>query len=218
LRPVVKICGFTRREDVLMCVDYGVDIAGFVVDYPRPVPWNLSAGAAKELMPDVSRPAETCVVTGGSPDKIIKLVMETQPDYVQLHFDETLADTMRLVGELGKGGVKVIKTLFPDTPDLEKTAARFCAAGVYALLFDPRAPNNAISGGAADVNAFIKLRQAVDCPVIIAGGITPENAAEIVRTSGASIIDLMTGVESRPGVKDKAKVASLFKALRGSII
>ena len=211
----VKICGLMGENDVKMCVCHGADIIGFVVDYPRPVPWNLSAQAAKKLAAIVSRPSESCVVTGGSPDKIIKLVSEIQPDYVQLHGGETLADTARIIDALCKCGVRVIKTVFPDAPGLERSAADFCEAGVYALLFDPRTPDNATASGTADINTFIKLKNAVSCPVILAGGINPWNAAEIIQKTGAKIIDLMTGVEKAPGIKDEEKVKLLLKNTKG---
>ncbi|MCL2342360.1 MAG: phosphoribosylanthranilate isomerase [Firmicutes bacterium] len=197
-----------------MCIRYGADVVGFVAEYPRPVPWNLSAGAARALIASAGSAAETCVVTGGAPEKIFRLALETGTDYVQLHFGESLNDTARLVRELHPRGVKVIKTLFPDTPDLEKATAEFCAAGVYALLFDPRRPENAAEGGAADLSVFRALQNAVSCPVILAGGITPENAAEIVRAAEPQMIDLMTGVEFSPGVKDEAKVTALFETLK----
>jgi len=214
LNVKVKICGLMNEDDVKMCVRHGADIIGFVVDYPRPVPWNIDVQAAKKLVPAVSRPSETCIVTGGTADKILGLVSEIKPDYVQLHFGESLAETSRLVNELRDSGVKIIKTLFPDTPDLEETAIKFCKTGVYALLFDPRTPNNAADGGTADLSEFIKLRNAVNCPVILAGGINPGNAADFVQKTNAQIIDLMTGVEKSPGVKDEEKVIALFSALR----
>ena len=203
-----------REDDVEMCVRHGADIIGFVVDYPHPVPWNLNVQSVKKLMPLVSGRSKSCIVTGGAPEKIIQLIAETQPDYVQLHFGENLADTTRIVSETKKYGVKIIKTLFPNTPDLEKTAADFCMAGVYALLFDPRTPDNATLGGKADLVTFTKLRNIVKCPVILAGGINPENVAEIIKKTDAEIIDLMTGVEQYPGIKDEAKVISLFEALK----
>ena len=209
----VKICGLKSEGDVRMCAGHGADIIGFVVDYPRPVPWNLGAREAKKLAAAAPPLLETCVVTGGPPDKILKTVLEIRPDYVQLHGGETLRDTMRLIDELGNG-VKIIKTLFPDTPDLQRSAAEFCEAGVYALLFDPRTPKNAASGGTADIDAFLRLKNAVSRPVVLAGGINPENAAEIIAKSGAEIIDLMTGVERAPGVKDEKKVKLLFENIR----
>jgi phosphoribosylanthranilate isomerase len=204
-----------REQDVQMCVRHGADMVGFVVEYPRPVPWNLSAANAKGLMAAAHGSAETCAVTGGSPDHVLRIAAETKPDYIQLHGGETLEDTICLVSELGKQGIKIIKAIFPDTPDLEKTAAAFCAAGVDALLFDPRTPDNASHSGTADLSVYQKLRRAVSCPVILAGGITPENAAKIVCQTDAQMIDLMTGVESSPGIKDETKVAALFQALQG---
>jgi len=203
-----------NKEDAAMCARRGADIIGFVVDYPAPVPWNISAGLARWLIASVPKPAETCVVTGGDIDKTLRLVLETKPDYVQLHGGETLAGTVYLSEKINGRGVKIIKTLFPNTPDIIKTAEEFCRAGVFALLLDPRAPENAARGAAADIGLYIRLREAAKCPVIFAGGVTPENAAETVKTTGARMIDLMTGVEKSPGVKDEAKVAALFEALR----
>ncbi len=212
MRPVVKICGLTRLEDVNLCIQYGADILGFVTEYPRPVPWNISAQTAKKLISAVSGRAETCIVTGGAPERVIPLALETGADYVQLHCDETPADAAIIVKALNKRK-RVVKALYPDTPDILKTARAFEAAGVYALLLDPRAPSSASDGGAADLAAWRVLRRAVSCPVILAGGIAPENAAAMVRQTGAKIIDLMSGVESSPGVKDALKIEALFKAL-----
>ncbi|MCL2308683.1 MAG: phosphoribosylanthranilate isomerase [Proteobacteria bacterium] len=196
-----------------MCVRHGTDMVGFVVEYPRPVPWNLSAAKAKELIAAVPKPAETCVVTGGAPDHVLRIAAETKPNYIQLHCNETLEDTAYLVGELGQQGIKIIKTIFPNTPDPEKTAADFCTAGVHAVLFDPRTPDNAEHSGTANLSVYEKLQRTVSCPVILAGGITSKNVAEIVRQTKAQIIDLMTGVEICPGIKDEVKVMALFQAL-----
>jgi len=198
-----------------MCIRHGADMVGFVVEYPRPVPWNLSAAKARQLMAAVRKPVQTCAVTSGPPDHVLRIAGQTGADCIQLHGSETLADTAYLVRALGQRGVRVIKAVFPDTPDPQQAAADFCAAGVYALLFDPRTPANASHGGAADLALYQKLRRAAGCPVILAGGISAENVAEIVRQSGAPMIDLMTGVETCPGVKDEARVAALFQALSG---
>jgi len=196
-----------------MCVRHGADIVGFVVDYPRPVPWNLRAADAKGLISAVPSPAGTCIVTGGPPGKVLRLALELQPDYIQLHGGESLADTARLADALRPRGVKIIKTVFPDTS--KEAAIAFCAAGVYALLLDPRAPENAATGGTADLDAYVQLRRAVRIPVILAGGIHHGNVAEIVRLTKAPAVDLMTGVERCPGMKDEAKVVAFFHALRG---
>ena len=203
-----------RAKDVRMCIRHGANIVGFVVEYPRPVPWNLSAANAKKLLAAVRGPAETCVVTGGPLDHVLRIAMETKPNYMQLHYGESLEDTARLASELGKQGIKIIKAIFPDTPDLEKAGTDFCAAGVYALLFDPRTPDKAEHGGTANLAAYIKFRCAIGCPVILAGGITPENVAGIVRETQAQMIDVMTSVENSPGIKDEMKVIALFQVLQ----
>jgi len=202
-----------REEDLRMCVSYDVDVLGFVVEYPRPVPWNLSSETARGLIAAMPEQAKTCVVTGGTREHIIRVAEETKPNFIQLHFGETLEDTTFLVNALGKHGIRVIKTLFPNTPDLNQAAADFCAAGVHALLYDPRTPNNAVKSAPADISTYIKLKQAASCAVILAGGITPDNAAKMLRKAKPEMIDLMTGVEQSYGVKDEAKVAALFQAL-----
>jgi len=213
MRPVVKICGLMRAEDIHMCAGHGADILGFVVEYPRPVPWNLSAADARELINAVPKPAKTCVVTGGAREHVLRVAAQTKPDYVQLHCGESLEDTAYLVGALEQRGIKVIKTLFPGTPGLEITAAAMCAAGVHSLLLDPRRPDNAVHSAPADVSTYLKLKRAVRCPVIFAGGITPENVADIIMKARPEMIDLMTGVECGPGTKDQEKVAGLFRAM-----
>jgi len=211
-RPIVKICGLTRAQDVRACIEHGADIVGFVVEYPHPVSWNLDAPTARKLIAAVPKPVQTCAVTGGSVEHVLRVAAETRPDYIQLHAGESLADTATLVGELGKS-IRVIKALFPDTPDLEKTAADFCRAGVHAVLFDPRTPNDASRSGAADLSRYRELQRAIDCPVVLAGGIKPENAAAMIRAAQPRMIDLMSGVEASPGIKDHARIAALFAAL-----
>ena len=214
-RPIVKLCGLRRLEDVYMCIRHGADILGFVVDYPNPVPWNLTIAEAKPLMAAVSPPAETCVVTGGTIARVYDIAAALRPNYIQLHWASAPADTARLVEWLRPLDVKLIQPLFPHTPNLEQTAIDFCRAGVYALLLDPRTPDYAAEGGCADLTVWRKLQRAVPCPVILAGGITPKNAAALVGGTEVAMIDLMTGVESMPGVKDEGRVAALFGVLGG---
>jgi len=202
-----------RACDIRMCVKHGADMIGFVVGYPRPVPWNLNIESAKALMEEAAEPARTCVVTGGPREKILLIAMETKPGCLQLHYGESLDDFLYLSNKLNPYGVKIIKTLFPQTPDLVKTAREFCEAGVYALLFDPRTPDNALNSATADLSAYNRLKQAVSCPVFLAGGINPENVSDILLQTCAPFIDLMTGVESSPGVKDESKVIALFQAI-----
>jgi len=203
MRPSVKICGLMREEDVCMCTRHGADMLGFVVDYPKPVPWNLSVAEAAPLM--AACKAKTCVITDGSVAKILELARALRPDFMQLHHCGAA-----LCNELRSLGVGVIATLHPGRTDLETTAAELCTAGVHALLLDPR---DAANGGEVDLTAYKKLNAAANCPVVLAGGITPKNVREIIRQVQPPMIDLMTGIEQSPGIKDEAKVIALFRAL-----
>ena len=83
--PIVKICGLMRPEDIRLCQQSGVNIIGLVTEYPLPVPWNISAERAAELMSLVQSPMQTCLVTGGTRAKILTLAESLRPDYLQLH-------------------------------------------------------------------------------------------------------------------------------------
>jgi len=216
-RPRVKICGLQRLEDVEMCTRLGADVLGFIVDYPQPVPWNLTAAEAKALMAAVPLPVETCVVTGGTVEQVYAIGAALRPSYIQLHWESSPADSGQLAERLGQLGVKLIQTIFPHTTDLEQTAAVFCRAGVFALLLDPRRPEQAAQGGEADIALWRKIQGAVSCPVILAGGIGPQNAGDFARESGVWMIDLLRGVEQTSGVKDEALVEALFLALRDAV-
>ena len=218
MRPLIKICGTMRAEDVVMCSKYGADILGFVTEYPKPVPWNLSKEQAKALIAGVPDGVKTCVVTGGSAEKIIRLAREIKPDFIQLHYNETPQDTAEIVKELSDIDVKVIKRLPVDSENLTELAVKYEQTGCYALLYDPRNPNTAHEGGRVDVLTYLKLKEAVKCPVILAGGITPGNVAELISQAKPPVIDLMTGVEKTPGVKDEEKVKMLKNNIYGKQI
>jgi len=208
--PILKICGLMREEDVTICHKYGADVLGFVVEYPHEVPWNLSLARACELIAHARNiGAKTAVVTGGKRESIEHIARQTEADFLQLHDNESLADTGYFINALPH--VRVIKTLFPDNTIEE--AREFADAGVWALLLDPRTPNNAKSGGDADIDAYKRLKNAVSCPVILAGGINPINAREMIAQARPPMIDLMTGVEKAYGVKDEELVRELVKRL-----
>jgi len=207
----IKICGLMSSADVQMCASYGADILGFVVDYPHPVAWNLDAASAKKLISAAPKSAKTCIVTTGTPENILDLALYTAPDYVQLHGRETVEDTALIACKIRKHGIMVIKTVYPDMQ--AEHAVEFSAAGVHALLLDSRTPGNATTGGKIDFAFYNKLKSAAAIPIILAGGINPENVREIVERTKTEHIDLMSGVESTPGRKDEKKLSALFHAL-----
>ena len=213
----VKICGIMREEDIETCVRYGTDIVGFVVEYPVDVPWNLERERAKELIEHFriiskksDQPVKCCIVSGGDVDKLEELVQFLEPDYIQMHYKEDAKDVEQLKETLAGTKTQIIKTVLnvSDAPEFENS-------GADILLVDARNSENAANSKATiDEEIYNKVRSSVKIPVMAAGGITPENVADIVNRLQPEIIDLMTGVEDKPGQKSEEKIRNLFEELK----
>lgn len=202
----LKICGVTLREDAERLVEFGVDALG--VNFwphskryiaPQEVIW-LSALAGQIL--------RVGVFVNQEPDLPLRLIREGLLDAVQLHGDETPEDAeiYRIYN------VPLIKAIGVRTPgDLQK-AGDF---DVAAILLDTHAPG--VYGGtgeAFDWNAARDFKVAhPTMPLVLAGGITPQNAALSVSSVRPAALDVASGAELTPGIKDFAKVAALIAAL-----
>ncbi len=220
----VKICGLKRADDLQNCMHLGVDILGFVCEYPLPVPWNLRRCEAMQLLNQVKQPHQSCVVTGGSAQKVIDLAKELRPSLIQLHHNETLEETKIIAAALLQHHIGVIKTVPPadqervrqfGTADIQTIVKQLCQTDIYGLLADSRIPANAATAGSQlDLNFCKQIIRASSKPVIIAGGITAKNATNIIKQTGAQIIDVMSGVETVPGEKDYQLLSDLLTSIR----
>lgn len=223
MKRKLKICGLMRPEDVNLCCRARVDICGFVTEYPLAVPWNLTREQCVGLLPYVASPTKSCIVTGGRREHILELALTLQPDYVQLHFKERIADVKFLVRELSHRGIQVIKTIPLSeeerleqfgTQDVKECVKMLSDVGVSIILVDSRGPSNAVTGGTTtDFALCDKIRETATCPVMLGGGITAENVQEIMDRTQSDFIDVMTGVEISPGVKSEEKVWELMRAM-----
>ena len=229
-RPVLKICGLKKAEEVRLCLDLGVDILGFVTDYPVPVPWNLNRQDAAKLVNQVrsnSSSAKTCLVTGGQPDTIVDLAGEVRPDLIQLHYHETFPEIEQIVSSLKKINVGVIQRIPSDasarqrqfgTSELASVMQLLNQIDVAVLLADIRSPDNAAQTGLTFDSSF--CRDVVTLsrkPVMIAGGITPDQISEAVQATGSAFVDIMTGVEEAPGIKDPVLLRQSVQAMHDKI-
>lgn len=221
----VKICGLQRSEDVQECMNAGIEVLGFVVDYPKPVPWNLKQAEAKDLMRLVTPSYKTCIVTGGKSEDIIRLAMELRPNMVQLHYHETLEDTRVIAESLSEAGIDTIKTvpLGPQeqllqfgTTELEDIIKRLSETKMSAILVDSREASNASEAGKLiNCNMFRRIRQITNKRLILAGGLNTDNIADMLYNTEAEYIDLMTGVELSAGVKDADKIKAIMREASG---
>ncbi len=223
MRPLLKICGLMREEDVELCCRKGVELCGFVTEYPRTVPWNLRRSRCAELLALTRGRTKSCVVTGGPPDQLRDLALSLRPDFIQLHAGETLETAAALAEELAPPGIRVIKTV-PASPEarLREFGTADPAAcgrllsetGIFAALVDARGPENAAAGGLrADEALFLAVRGSARCLTILGGGIRAENCGELIRRLRPAVLDVMSGVEVSPGVKSEAKLTDLLEAM-----
>ena len=220
---MLKVCGIMCMEDINRCMECQVDIIGFVVEYPVPVPWNLSREEAGEIIHAVKSPCQSCIVTGGEPAKIISLVKELKPSFVQLHYKETLADTREILDKLEPYGTNVIKTIPIEeeerfyqfgTADLAECTKMLSELDIAAILVDARQPSNAAGESKLiDMDFYKCVKKASAKPVMLAGGITPDNIGDIICQTGAAYFDIMSGVEQYPGKKDRQKLVELCKKI-----
>jgi len=216
---LVKICGLTHPDDVVAARDAGAERLGFVVGYPQPVPWNLDIPRARELMA-LGGAAERVAVVGGDAESIIRIVSETGVGLVQLHADEPPA----VVEAVAATGVHVLKALSAEAgkaagaaEDWVALARRFVDAGVAEILLDSRSADRpAGTGQVFNWGIARAVVDAVDVPVILAGGLDPANVADAiaaVRPTGVDVISGVSGVEDR---KDPALIRAFVAAVRGA--
>ena len=211
--PAVKICGLTRREDVLAAVDAGAEYLGVVLaESPR----RVSPSRAARLLRDV--PARAVGVFVDAPSEHVRRIAESVPlDVAQLHGSET-AETC---GALRDSGVRVWKALRPTSAgELAEGAARY-RGSVDGLLVEGHSEEAAGGTGTAFPHrwweeAGLEAGGGPEGPtLILAGGLTPENVARALDRTSPGVVDVSSGVETEPGVKDPGRIRAFVEAVRG---
>lgn len=202
----LKICGVTTRADADQLVSMGVDALG-VNFWPRSKRY-LAPDQAEWLRDLAGKILRVGVFVNESPELPLRLVRDGYLDAVQLHGDETPDDAE----SFREAGVPFIKAIGVKTrADLER-ATEFGAEGI---LLDAHAPG--IYGGTGEtldweVASFFR-REHADLPIILAGGIVPENARLAAMSVRPAALDIASGAEISPGIKDFQKVAAFLTAL-----
>lgn len=222
----VKICGNTTAEQVRLCVDAGADCVGFVVEYPVSVPWNLSREQARELLVLVPPMFARAVVTGGDAEQILELARILRPHLVQLHTDNSLAETAAIAREMAPLGIGLVRALRIDVAtqqacgeiaDPVAAALALQDAGVAAVLVDARTENMpAGTGRSVDWGMALQIRKALSVPLILAGGLTPDNVRAAVEQVGPYAVDVISGVEASRTVKSPELACEFVRQAKGA--
>ncbi|MDD5394660.1 MAG: phosphoribosylanthranilate isomerase [Thiothrix sp.] len=208
MRCRVKVCGITSVADAQMVCAAGVDAIGLVF-YPKSKR-NLEIVQAAEICRAVSPFVTTVGLFLDADADFVREVLAVVPlDVLQFHGSETPdycrqfpRPYMKAVGMKGlaaSGGFHAYADCYPDA---------------QGFLVDSHAPGAA--GGTGETFDWTQVPQDYPKPIILAGGLTPENVAQAIRTSRVYAVDVSSGVESSPGVKDAAKVAAFMAGVAAS--
>lgn len=208
----VKICGLREQAHLETAVRAQAAYVGFVFfpKSPRSVTVPQAQALAIEVPPGVAKVA----LTVDADDALLEAIVETVPlDMLQLHGSES---PERIAEVRAKFGLPVMKAVgIGSEADLPKLEEALRAAD--QVLVDARAPKDAVLPGGNGVAFDWRLiaNRRWPKPWMLAGGLTPENVAEAIRLTGAAQVDVSSGVESAPGVKDAARIEAFIKAARG---
>ncbi len=209
----VKICGLSDPTHVRTAVEAGADYVGFV--FYDPSPRHVSIQVAQGLATLARGQAKIVALVVDADDALIdEINAQVKPDFFQAHGSETADRIAEIHARTGVPVIKVIKV--SDAADVE-------AAGAYAdvaamVLFDAKAPDtlaNALPGGNGILFDWDLLpRGGLRDGFMLSGGLEAGNVAEAIRVTGAPAVDVSSGVEIAPGVKDAAAIVKFIEAVR----
>ena len=211
MRTRAKICGITRVEDVHAVANAGCDAIGFVF-YP-PSPRHVTLEQAEILIQSVPAYVQAVgLFVNSHADEIQAILNKIPLDILQFHGDETPEQCQAIAQQVGRRWYKAIQV----KPDLDAVAEiqGYQAAGASAVLLDAWHPD--LKGGTGhsfDWDTFPKL----NIPLILAGGLNPDNIEQAILTTQAYAVDVSGGVESAKGIKDQQLIERFMQGVhRGS--
>ncbi len=204
MRTRVKICGITRIEDALAAARAGADAIGLVFEpkSPRYVKPDQALSILRALPPFVT---VVGLFVNAAPDTVETILGRVPLDLLQFHGNETPEQCRRY----HRPYIKAIH-MQPDV-NLHEHAQRY--ADAEGLLLDTAAD---VAGGSGQTFDWNLVPADLGKPVILAGGLTPENVADAVRQVCPFAVDVSSGVEQSKGIKDAGKITAFIEAVRNA--
>lgn len=199
--PRIKICGITRIEDALAAAEAGADALGLVF-YPQ----SLRAVSPKQArtIVDILPPFVTTVglFVNATPEAVFEVMAQVPLDLLQFHGDERPEYCL----QFGRPYLKAVR-MKPGT-DLASIAADY--AGAQGLLLDTYVAG--VPGGTGEVFDWRQIPGKVNQPLVLAGGLTPDNVGEAIHSVQPWGVDVSGGVEAAKGIKDPRKIRAFIQA------
>ena len=205
-----KICGLTREVDIESAVRYGARFLGFIVEASSKR--RLSVAQAAKLAGPVRGIVSRVAVTVNATDSLLsRITKDMAPDFIQCHGEETVEHIAYI---RQKFDVKIIKAVPIASLNDIKTAHEYAGIADY-ILYDAKPPKGSDIRGGHGTRIDWPLIKSAPRPkqFFLAGGLGPENVTQAIKQTGASFVDVSTGVEARAGVKEVRKIKAFMDAV-----
>lgn len=211
----VKICGLSRPDLVDAALDAGAAYVGLV--FYEPSPRNVTLEQAEGLAARARGRATIVALTVNATDALLRDIAErVRPDFIQAHGEESPERVREITDVTAIPVIKAVKV--QDSRDVEGARAYSHVAAM--VLFDARAPDalaEALPGGNGIAFDWSLLESSDgERRFMLSGGLTCANVVEAIRITGAPIIDVSSGVEQAPGVKDPDLIRKFIEAARSA--
>ncbi len=204
--PQIKICGLTRTDEAIKCASAGADAIGLV--FFKKSPRYIKPEKAKTICASLPDNITTVGVFVNEPfNSIMDIVTTSNIGAVQLHGNEP----PKFVRQLTDQGLIVIKGLYMETqPSIAQVSTYSASAYLVECTRGELPGGNAMTWNWEDAATFGENH-----PMVLAGGLSPENVASAINQAMPDAVDVSSGVERTPGKKDIHKVKQFIKAVRG---
>lgn len=210
---IIKICGIKTPEILEAAIAAGADMVGFM-HFSRS-PRHVSIEDIATLISEARGRVETCVVLVNPDNSCVAEVAALGPDWIQLHGPET---PHRVAAIRAEAGVEIMKAMPIGSAEDVAHVASF-AEVADRLLLDAKPPKGADRPGGLGETFDWGLLKALDpsIPFMLSGGLTPDTVADAVKTVRPMGLDVSSGVESAPGVKDKRLIEAFIRNARAAV-
>jgi phosphoribosylanthranilate isomerase len=210
MKPLIKICGLSSPETVAAALDNGADMIGFIF-FPKSPRHVGIAQAARLRQAAAGRAVAVAVTVDAADDELDAIVSHMKPDMLQLHGHETPERVREAKARFGLPVMKAIS--IRERADLEQIAPYISIADRF--LLDAKAPKGSELPGGNGVSFDWTLLSALDpgLDYMLSGGLIAGNVAGALRVTRAPGLDVSSGVESAPGVKDIGLINKFFAAV-----
>ena len=206
----VKICGLSTAETMQAALDHGANMVGLVF-YPKS-PRNVSLKQATALADQARGLSQVVALVVNADDALLRSIAQhVRPDFIQAHGNET-PDRIAEIHALTS--VPVIKAIKVETARDVSMAATYRDLAAM-ILFDAKAPKGLLPGGNG-LSFDWNLLKGIGGSFMLSGGLDPSNVADAIRLTLAPIVDVSSGVESSPGIKDADLIAKFIKAAKSA--